>query len=72
MPSFEVKAKVMGNGRVMAILQYQDKTVRIRANTKMSIRVADGVYVLTEVTKISKDVIELHFPELDRDLYLYD
>ena len=72
MPSFEVKAKVLGNDRDMAILKFKDSSIRIRKDTKISVPVSDGVYVLMHVTKITKDVIELHFPELERDLFLYD
>ncbi len=72
MPSFEVKAKILGNGRNMAILQMKDRTIRIRLGTKMSLPVADGVYLLMQVKEISKEMIELHFPELERDLYFYD
>ncbi len=72
MPSFELKAKVIGNGEGMAILKSKERYFRIRTDTKMSVPVADGVYVLMHVKKISKEVIELHFPELERDLFLYD
>jgi predicted nuclease with TOPRIM domain len=72
MPSFELKAKVIGNGQGMAILKSKERYFRIRSDTKMSVPVADGVYVLMEVKEISKEVIELHFPELERDLFLYD
>ena len=72
MPTFEVKSKILGGGREMAILQSKDRSYRIRLNTEMSVAVADGIWVLMQVKKISKDMIELHFPELERTVYLYD
>ena len=72
MPTFEVQSKVLGGGKSMALLKSKDKVIRIRDNTEMSVAVADGVWVLMQVKKISKDMIELHFPELERTVYLYD
>jgi len=72
MPTFEVQAKLLGMGGSMALLKTKDKIIRIRNNTEMSVPVADGVWVLMQVKKISKDMIELHFPELERTVYLYD
>ena len=60
------------NGQGMALLQTKDRTIRIRLETEMSVAVADGVYVLMQVKKISREMIELYFPELERELYLYD
>ena len=72
MPTFEVQSKIMGWGGNTALLKTKDKIIRIRDNTEMSVSVADGVWVLMQVKKISKDMIELHFPELERTVYLYD
>lgn len=72
MPTFEVQSKVLGGGKSMALLKSKDKVIRIRSDTEMSVTVADGVWVLMQVKKISKDMIELHFPELERTVYLYD
>lgn len=72
MPTFQVQSKILGGVRSMALLKSKDKVIRIRANTEMSVTVADGVWVLMQVKKISKEMIELHFPELERTVYLYD
>ncbi len=56
----------------MALLKSKDTVIRIRANTEMSVPVTDGVWVLMQVKKISRDMIELYFPELERTVYLYD
>lgn len=74
MPSFTVKAKILGNGRDMALLQMknQERPILITMDTPISLQVSDGVYLLMEVKKISKKIIELHFPELERDLFLYN
>ncbi len=72
MPTFQVQSKVIGGGRSMALLKSKDTVIRIRNNTEMSVPVADGVWVLMQVKKISKDMIELFFPELERTVYLYD
>jgi len=72
MPTFEVQSKIIGDGRSMALLKSKDSVIRIRDKTQMSVSVADGVWVLMEVKNISKDMIELHFPELERKVYLYD
>lgn len=72
MPTFEVQSKLLGIGGSMAILKTKDKSIRIRDNTEMSVAVGDGVWVLMQVKKISKDMIELYFPELERTVYLYD
>ena len=72
MPTFEVQSKILGNSQGMALLKSKDTVIRIRDKTKMSVTVADGVWVLMEVKNISKDMIELYFPELERTVYLYD
>ncbi len=72
MPTFEVQSKVIGGGLGMALLKSKDAVIRIRDKTEMSVPVADGVWVLMQVKKISKDMIELYFPELERTVYLYD
>jgi hypothetical protein len=71
-PTFEVQSKILGDGLGMALLKSKDTVIRIRDKTKMSVTVADGVWVLMEVKNISKDMIELYFPELERTVYLYD
>ncbi|MFK7765799.1 MAG: hypothetical protein AB8B55_01060 [Mariniblastus sp.] len=72
MPTFQVQSKILGGTRSMALLKSKDSVIRIRANTEMSVPVGTGVWVLMQVRKISKDMIELHFPELERTVYLYD
>ena len=72
MPTFEVQSKIIGDSLGMALLKSKDTVIRIRDKTKMSVTVADGVWVLMEVKNISKDMIELYFPELERTVYLYD
>ena len=71
-PKFEIKAKLIGGGNDMAILKTGDRSIKVRLDTKMSVPVSDGVWVLMQVKKISKDMIELYFPELDRTVFLYD
>lgn len=72
MPNFQVQSKLIASGRSMAILKSKDTILRIRTDTEMSVPVADGVWILMQVKKISKDMIELHFPELGRTVYLYN
>ena len=72
MPTFEVQSKMLGFQGSMALLKTKDKIIRIRDHTEMSVPVAEGVWVLMQVKKISKDMIELYFPELERTVYLYD
>lgn len=72
MPTFEVQTKLIGIRGSMAVLKTKDKSLRIRDKTEMSVPVAEGVWVLMQVKKISKDMIELYFPELDRTVFLYD
>ncbi|MEM7784264.1 MAG: hypothetical protein AAF939_03320 [Planctomycetota bacterium] len=72
MPTFQVQSKVLGNGRNMATLKSKNSLFRIRTNTELSVPVSEGVWVLMQVKKISKDMIELYFPELERTVYLYD
>lgn len=72
MPTFEVQSKILGGRLSMALLKSKDSVIRIRDKTKMSVSVAEGVWVLMEVKNISKDMIELYFPELERTVYLYD
>ena len=72
MPTFQVQSKVLGNGRNMALLKTKETVIRIRTDTEMSVPVAEGVWVLMQVKNISKDMIELYFPELERTVYLYD
>ena len=72
LPSFRLKSKVVGAQRSIALLQHGDRTLKIRDNTEMSVLVKDGVWVLMRVEKITKETIELKFPELDRTIILYD
>lgn len=72
MPTFEVQSKLIGAGRSMALLKSKNAIIRIRDKTELSVAVADGVWVLMQVKNISKDMIELYFPELERTVYLYD
>lgn len=73
MPTFEVQSKILGISGGIALLKSNSSVIRIRNNTEMSVPVADGGgWVLMQVKNISKDMIELHFPELERTVYLYD
>lgn len=72
MPSFEVKSKIIGAGKETAVLQTGNKMIRIRSDTELSVPVSEGVWVLMRVEKISKDFIQLSFPEMARTIYLYD
>ena len=56
----------------MAVLQFGEKSIRIRMGIEMDVPVADGVWTLMKVEKISIDFIELTFPELERKIVLYD
>jgi hypothetical protein len=71
-PNFEVKSKIIGVGKETAVLQTGEKLIRIRNDTELSVPVSDGVWVLMKVEKISKDFIQLNFPEMSRTIYLYD
>ncbi|MDG1875754.1 MAG: hypothetical protein P8J27_17715 [Mariniblastus sp.] len=72
MPTFQVQSKILGGGNNIALLKSKDRVIRIRSNTEMSVAVSEGIWVLMQVKNISKDMIELHFPELERTVYLYD
>jgi len=72
LPTFEIKSKVVGGRSSLAVLQFGEKTIRIRQGIKMDVPVADGVWTLMKVLEISNDFIELEFPELDRKVVLYD
>lgn len=72
MPTFQVQSKMLAGGKSAAILKSGDTLIRIRTNTELSVAVSDGAWVLMQVKKISKEMIELHFPELERTVYLYD
>lgn len=72
MPVFTVKSKLVGTSRSMAVLQFAEKSLRIRMGVEMSVPVADGVWTLMKVKNISNDLIELEFPELQRTIVLYD
>jgi len=72
MPTFNVQSKIINGDRSAAILKSKNTIIRIRNNTKLSVPVSDGVWVLMEVKNISKEMIELYFPELERTVYLYD
>ncbi len=72
MPTFEVKSKIVVGEVDAAVLQSGDRHYRIRRDMELSVPVADGVWVLMRVEKITKELIQLHFPELERTIYLYD
>ncbi|MEL7497328.1 MAG: hypothetical protein AAFN77_06925 [Planctomycetota bacterium] len=71
MPTFQVQSKVIAGKRSVAYLKTKTTSLRVRANMEMSVPVADGVWVLMRVKEISKDMIVLEFPELERTVYLY-
>ena len=72
MPTFNVQSKIINGNRSAAILKSKDTIIRIRNSTQLSVPVSDGVWVLMHVKNISKEMIELYFPELERTVYLYD
>ena len=72
MPTFNVQSKIINGDRSAAILKSKNTIIRIRNNTQLSVPVSDGVWVLMQVKNISKEMIELYFPELERTVYLYD
>jgi predicted nuclease with TOPRIM domain len=72
MPTFNVQSKIINGNRSAAILKSKNTIIRIRNNTQLSVPVSDGVWVLMQVKNISKEMIELYFPELERTVYLYD
>ena len=72
LPTFEVKSKLVGATRSVAVLQFEQKSIRIRQGLQMSVPVANGVWTLMKVLKISNEFIELEFPELERTILLYD
>lgn len=72
LPTFELKSKIVGANKSIAILQQGEKYLRVREGTKMSVLVKEGVWVLMHVEKITKDVVELNFPELDKKIFFYD
>ena len=72
LPEFKVKSKLVGKSSAIAVLDMGGKLVRIRDKVKMSVPVENGVWTLMEVQKITKDVIELKFTELDRVITIYN
>jgi FtsZ-binding cell division protein ZapB len=72
LPEFKVKSKLVGKNGAVAVLMMGENIVRIRDKIKMSVPVQDGVWTLMEVQKITKDVIELNFIELDRVITIYN
>lgn len=72
LPEFTVKARIFSSTSSMAVLQYGEKSIRIRQGTSLSVPIPSGIWVLMEVEKISKDTIELRFPELERDIVIFD
>lgn len=72
LPTFQIKSKLVGSTRAMAVLQFGEKSLRIRQDIEMSVPVTSGVWTLMKVIKISNDFIELEFPELERTVILYD
>ena len=72
MPTFQIKSKLVSSSRAMAILEFGEKSIRIRQGIELSVPVSEGVWTLMKVLKISNDFIELEFPELERTVLLYD
>ncbi len=72
LPEFKIKSKVVGNGGGQAILEIDGKSIRIRENVKMSLPLPNGVWALIQVQKISKDMVEINFLELNRVVTIYD
>lgn len=71
MPTFQVMSKVLAGNRSVAYLKTKSTLLRVRSNMSLSVPVSDGVWVLMKVKEISKDMIVLEFPELERTIYLY-
>ena len=71
MPTFQVMSKVLAGSRSVAYLKTKTTMLRVRSNMELSVPVSDGVWVLMKVKEISKDMIVLEFPELERTIYLY-
>ncbi len=71
-PTFQVLSKVISGPSSMALLKTSTTQLRVKANTKLSVPVSEGAWVLMEVREISKDMIVLYFPELEREVFLYD
>lgn len=71
MPTFQVQSKIIAGPNSVAYLKTNLTSLRIRANTELSIPVSDGAWVLMKVKEISKDMIVLEFPELERTVFLY-
>lgn len=72
LPQFEVKSKMVSASSAVAVLDMGGKLVRIRDKVEMSVPVQNGVWTLMRVEKITKDVIELKFLELDRTVTIYN
>ncbi|MEZ6094013.1 MAG: hypothetical protein R3C03_07205 [Pirellulaceae bacterium] len=70
MPSIKVKSKILREGVATAVLQVDEKTIRVYQGRELSLEVKPGVWVLMEVAEISKDEIYLKFPEMSRELRL--
>ncbi len=72
LPEFTVKSRLVSASRATAVLQFGEKSIRIRRGVEMSVPVEGGVWTLMNVKNISNDFIELEFPELERTIVLYD
>lgn len=72
LPEFKVKSKLVGKTSAIAVLDMGGKVVRIRDKVEMSVPVVNGAWTLMRVEKITKDVIELKFIELDRTITIYN
>ena len=72
LPEFKVKSKMVSKSGAIAVLEMGTKIVRIRDKVEMSVPVENGVWTLMRVEKITKDVIELKFLELDRIITIYN
>ena len=49
MPTFRIKSKLVGSSRAMAVLEFGEKTIRIRQGIELSVPVAEGVWTLMKV-----------------------
>ena len=72
LPEVEVKSKMVSRNGAVAVLKLGERLVRIRDKVEMSVPVENGIWTLMRVEKISKDVIELKFIELDRTVTIYN
>lgn len=72
LPEFVAKSRVIGTFGAVATIEFGDRQIRLREGLKMTIPIADDAWTLMEVQKITKDAIEIQFPELDRQITIHD